>query len=288
MPKGLEDALDYLDDNFFELDDECQDIFKRIVQAVGCRDASELKPDKLLKPKIKKEDLVNWLDEIFDHMKRARQALRVAEATIDKLQKDALEDKANIVSLQSVVIQKQREQLSEVSATVQNEMKSYCDIVKTNCSNVVVTPDRIKSVVKSVNEEDDRSKNILVFGLKEEEKENLTAVVSDLIESVGEKPKIQDCIRIGGGNNKESCRPVKVMLSNSDTAHHILRRSSKLRGVVRHRNVFLAPDRSSEERASHKALVDDIKKKMKTDPSKYHYIKNNVVVSVPKIEKPKV
>ena len=45
--KKLEDALNTLDDDFFELDDECGYIFSTIMESAGCKDVSELKPDKL-------------------------------------------------------------------------------------------------------------------------------------------------------------------------------------------------------------------------------------------------
>ena len=285
--RKLEKALDFLDDELFTLDVEIGDIISRMMESTGCRDVSDLTSEKMMKPKIKKEELVSWLDEIVGYMKRARQALRVANSTVDNLQKDAIKDKATIISLQNVVIEKQKSQLKEVSQTVQTKMESYCDIVKKSCRQSVVTTENIRTAVKSVNEEEDRSKNLLVFSLAEDDTEDLPAKVNDVFESVGEKPRIVDCLRLGN-EQKGSCRPVKVTLSNSETVIKVLRQRNMLRNVDRYKTTFLAPDRTLEERATHKILVQQVREKIKTDPSKYHCIRGKTVVSLDKSAKPKL
>ena len=142
--RKLEKALDFLDNELLTLDVEIGDIICRIMESTRSRDVSDITPEKMMKPKIKKEELVSWLDEIVGYMKRARQALRVANSTVDNLQKDAIKDKATIISLQNDVIEKQESQLKEVSQTVQTKMESYCDIVKKkSCKQSVVTTKNI-------------------------------------------------------------------------------------------------------------------------------------------------
>ena len=46
----------------------------------------------------------------------------------------------------------------------------------------------MKKVVKAVVEEEDRSKNIMLFGLDEEKNETLSNKVDEVLVSVGEKP----------------------------------------------------------------------------------------------------
>ena len=84
MLRKLEDTLECLDVEFLELDDGIGDVLDRLVKSAGCKNLSELKPDSLMKPKIKKEELVGWLDETVDYMKRARQAMLVANS-IDEI-----------------------------------------------------------------------------------------------------------------------------------------------------------------------------------------------------------
>ena len=65
-------------------------------------------------------------------------------------------------------------------------MKGQCDIAKRkkSCkkSDSYVAKEHIKTRLKSVSKEDDRSKNLIVFGLHEENDEDLESKVSDMLE----------------------------------------------------------------------------------------------------------
>ena len=54
----------------------------------------------------------------------------------------------------------------------------------------MVSPKKLKNVIKSVAEDEDRKSNLIVFGLTEETDDDLTNVVSELFEAVGVKPKV--------------------------------------------------------------------------------------------------
>ena len=45
----------------------------------------------------------------------------------------------------------------------------------------------------------------------------------------------------------DKTRPVKILLANSNTVHHILLKSNDLRLSQHHKTVFISPDRSPEE-----------------------------------------
>ena len=45
-------------------------------------------------------------------------------------------------------------------------MKSYCDIVKKSCKKAVVTHEKLTKAIKTVAEEEDRGKNLMVLGSK--------------------------------------------------------------------------------------------------------------------------
>ena len=210
-----------------------------------------------------------------------RQAMKPAADTIEKLYKNTIADKSEIIKLQDAVIRQNSEQIKELSSTVQTEMKSYCDIVKKSCKKSAVSPEKLKSVVKSVAEEEDRKSNLIVFGLTEDTNEDLADVVSEVLETVDVKPKVIECSRMGG-RKEEHCRPVKVKLSSQDSVNAVLRNSRKLKGVGKFEAVFLAPDRSIEERTIHRKLVEELKSKIQTEPSKYHYIRDQKIFSVDK------
>ena len=72
---------------------------------------------------------------------------------------------------------------------------------------------------------------------------------------------------------------MKVVLPSSEAVERVLRNAKTLRGTTRFNKVYIAPDRSREEREERKVLVAQIKEKMCSDPQRYHYIKNGVVCS---------
>ena len=186
--------------------------------------------------------------------------------------------------MQEEVISVKNEQLQSVSTTVQSEMKSYCNIVKKSCKKAAVTQEKLTKAIKTVAEEKDRGKNLMVFGLKEEKGEILTNKVDELFSCVGEKPCIRDCVRVGTTSENEysAVRPVKVIMRSSDTVYQLLRKSGKLRGSENFKSVFFSPDRTLEERATHQQLVLQMKERIKSDSANYHFIKNGTVMSKPK------
>ncbi len=257
MPRfeDLSDAHDFMDGEFFDLDDGIVDAFQLTCQEINCGSINNMKLEMLMKPKIKKDALANWLFNAFDLLKRSRLALRTADNTIDNLRKEICADKTTITTLQNEIIQSKTEQLNQVSSTVQREMKSYCDIVKENCKKTAVSPQKLKDIVKTVSEEEDRSKNLVVFGFKEEEEEDVRAIVSDLLECTGEKPKVNECRRVGSAADKMVIRPIKIKLNSSDAAYQVLRNSSKLKRDDRFKTTYISPDRSQEEQARHRKLM---------------------------------
>ena len=67
-----------------------------------------------------------------------------------------------------------------------------------------------KKVVQAVVEEEDRSKNVMLFGLEEDKNETISEKVEEVFVSVGEKPSFV-ASRIGKKSNGKA-RPVKVTL----------------------------------------------------------------------------
>ena len=100
--------------------------------------------------------------------------------------------------------------------------------------------------MKDVVDEEDRSRNVLLFGVLEEEEdeEDVNARVAEVFESISHKPKVES-YRLGRKNN-DSIRPVKVILSSSTVAGQLTWCSRRLRQVVKFRNVFVSLDRSPD------------------------------------------
>ena len=118
----------------------------------------------------------------------------------------------------------------------------------------------------------------MVFGLPEEENENLKCKVGEVFTQLGVKPVTESC-RVGKTGNMQRPRPVKVILQCSSTARNILFQARKLRSSSRFKSVFVRPDRTLEERASHKLLIEELKRRREADPGKKHYIKGGSVLT---------
>ena len=108
--------------------------------------------------------------------------------------------------MQKEVLISKREQIEKVEIGVQktlkNEMKLYSDSLKKS-SGDSVTLKKIKTVVQDVVE--DRTKNLMIFGLGEVEGEDLHSNVGDVFEELGQKP-IFEPKRVGIAD-KVKCRP---------------------------------------------------------------------------------
>ena len=57
----------------------------------------------------------------------------------------------------------------------------------------------------------------------------------------------------------------------------MLVKAARLKNIERRKHVYLAPDRSKEEREFYAKLTLEMKQKMKEDPGKYFYIRNRKI-----------
>lgn len=232
------------------------------------------------------------LQEKLDESLETSMQLSGSRAGTLMLQEKLLKSQETVVELQKELLECKDEQLravtssvkSSVQETVKEEFRSYSSVVKTGQQETTpVTQANIVSVVKKVVEEEDRSRNVMVFGLVEEKNEDLNAKIVDLMEVIGEKPKMEVC-RMGKAKDGRP-RPVKVALSSSLIVSQIVQKSRQLNSNDKHKAVFLSPDRSYDERAEYRTLVADLKRKKAAEPEKRHFIRNGVVKSVERTER---
>ena len=174
--------------------------------------------------------------------------------------------------------------------SVQAEIKSYSSVVASNTSTPPAfsfTPDVLKKAVRTAIVEEDRSKNLLVYGLAENEGENLERTACELFLELGEKPRIHAINRIGrkgAGVNSDQCRPVKVTLASGTSVSQILTRTGRLKDTAQYNKVYVCPDRSFNERAVRKQLVSEMKKAAKKKPHLYHCIRGGKICSKEKTD----
>ena len=254
---------------------------------------SELTSSKFLTSRITKETMSYMLSDARDLLERQLDVMETFKDMIDLMKTEALIDKSKVIEAQEKLLECHDMQLksvklaveSTVQSSVQQEIKSYSEAVMKKSNETVVTEKSLKSVVRSAIEDEDRSKNLIIFGLTEQDGEKLDSKVIDMLSDLNEKPRVSTS-RIGVKRDDKpddpACRPVKVKLLNSTIAHQILQKARNLRNVDKYKAVYICPDRSPENRAARRALVLELKAASESQPNKKFYIKHGKVVSVEK------
>ncbi len=237
----------------------------------------------LNKRSVTKEKLIGWLETvcyILDSFSvpLLESAVPVVER-VGELQEEKIDDQAKILELQRDLIVRRDNELKAVQNTVQNEMKSYSSIVARSCSTALA-PKKIEAAVRKVASKEDRSKNVIIYGVEETENEKLKEKIETVLEEIGEKPVVRDHCRVGlKKSDIKTPRPIKFTLSNSDHVNQVLRNARQLHSKEGYRSVYICPDRTAEERRAYKKLIELLKVKRTTEQNRTHIIRNNKVVS---------
>ena len=63
----------------------------------------------------------------------------------------------------------------------------------------------------------------------------------------------------------------------------ILTKASNLRNFDQYKQVFISPDRTPEQRAARRELIEQLKLKRTNEPNSRHYIKGGQILSADKI-----
>ena len=254
-------------------EEEIDELFSEMFDALKCNAASDLTADKFEKKSNLKATLAEWLEKCCDVMDSCRDVLRAANSTVDKLKGEKIQDQKSINRLQDEIIKKQSEELQTVQNTVETGMKSYVAAVTKNLTPAI-TPRKLKAVVREAVARDDKGKNLMIFGLKEDEGEDLKEKITVVLGHLGEKPHVSECSRVG---REGTDKPVKITLRSSEAVRQILAKSSRLRKVVSHKSVYLSPDRTKEEREVYTKLTQEMKRLTKEHPEKYYFIRSRKI-----------
>ena len=76
-----------------------------------------------------------------------------------------------------------------------------------------MSPGALKEVIRSVAQEEDRRHNVIIFGVQEQEPDNLRECVKDVFDKTMVRPEIREISRVGTVGKKSSgtsTRPIKV------------------------------------------------------------------------------
>ena len=206
------------------------------------------------------------------------------------LQNKVIECQQQVISAQAELSDCKSEKLETLKQTLETsvvdsvkvELQSYSAAVQKSlpsCGEPIISKETLKSVVKDVVNEEDRSRNIVVFGLSEEEGEELNDRVGEVFQSIGQKPRIE-AVRVGLKKGTDSIRPVKVTVSSSAIVDQIVGNGKKLRQLEKFRTVFVCPDRSPEQRKIQRDLVKIMKERALSETGLRFFIRSGEIHSV--------
>ena len=128
----------------------------------------------LAKRSVTKEKLASWLETVcFILDQYAIPGLDKATLLSDEvesLKNEKISDQRKIISLQGQLIDKHEDNVksvqSAIQTTVETEMKTYASAVTRSCSSALA-PRKIEAAVKKVADKEERSRNVIVYGLEE-------------------------------------------------------------------------------------------------------------------------
>ena len=266
-----------------ELEMKVETLSDTISAKLRCRKLQDLTLDLFKHKSVTKELLATIVLEMGTLICDSKMVLRSACEKIDKQKSDLIQTKNELIECKSG-------KLESVKETVQSEMKSFSDVVKSKCVSSELSPSKIKLAVHSAIRDEDRAKNFIIFGAEEElecEEEEMTdkELVKEIFSIVkgGDERSIIKCERVGVKKSTDAKRPIKVTLKDAKSVREVLSRSKILKSFqstdynFEFCKIFLSPDRSLEERISRQNLVKEMKDSIKKDPNKKYYIRNNRV-----------
>ena len=272
---------------------KCSAWLPKAMEQVGCTAAVDV--TSVACKRAMRETLALLFAESYHFVRFQNEKLKQLKAELSSTKSQLIENQKWVISLQEQVIESKGKQLEAVQiavkATVEDsvkeQFKSYSDVVQENVmvcqpQTESVAPGVLKQVVQSVIQQEDRSRNLMVFGLPETEDENATERIQDLFQGIGIKPATMEVSRVGRSSKEKKKRPVKVILSSASVAFQILSQARRLRKSEDFSSVFVRPDRSEEERSLNRLLVQELIKKRENEPGKRHFIRNGTLHTVEK------
>ena len=253
---------------------------QRVVKAVNVSCTAEVNESVLMK--LNKNPLAKMVENLLNLIEQNVELCKSAAGKIDQLQSEKIDD-------QKMLIEMQKNQMNAVQDTVKCEIKSWADVVKKNNNQRNVkqlTENSVKQAVRAVNEEKRRSKNLMIYGCPEPEKEadfEVTKTVKNVFDEadIFPVPQTYEVYRIGKKEQGKK-RPIKVELGSAADVDFVLRRARNLKDSDNFKHVYLGPDRTKEDQIAHNKLVKEMKQMIERDPSKHYFISQRRICSVDK------
>ena len=290
--------MDFSIETMQKLEKDQSSVMQQILKSCKVQSVKDVNHALLMKPN--KDVLASFVEKLLQLSTNHLELCRTAAVKIDQLKSERIDIQKTVIDIQQKQLQQVQETVkSSVEDTVKTEITLWSDIVNKNSKSAVPSVKTVKKAVRSVFEENERSNNFVIYGKKEvteeEDEEDVISFVDQLFNEIGTNcptPLVLDAARIGTvkpqGEEHETrpnCRPIKVTLQSAEMVNLVLSNAKKLKQnpFERWKCLYLSPDRTREERASHKLLVEKVKQKIQDDPSNYHFIRDGQIKSVDKV-----
>ena len=263
------------------------DWVKKTLTELECEEVGDLSPSiwghKSQRPL--KDDIDSLLCQALLFNGKQNDLLMELQHELRVVKGDLITSQKRVIELQDQLLCSKEDQLQSMQTTVKTsvkdsvkaELQSYSEMVQKSPTRTL-EPEVVKSIVKTVVEEEDRSRSVMVFGLQEDGAEDLRKRVCDVFLEFGEQPRIE-ASRLGNLKSEGKARPVKVSFSSSNAVKEVLTKARTLKQSKKYSKVFICPDRSPAQRLKHRELVDELKKKSAEEPKQRHFIRRGRVVS---------
>ena len=283
----------------YNLDDELETVLTATLKVKKLEDLTSTVLNRTNKDAVIK--LVQSLGKLLE---RSNSLLKVAAADLDSVKSSQLKNQALLISTQEELIKSKTVQVEAIKSTVSTEMKSWSEVVSEKLENSErsvssdsITTKNIKEAVKSVDLENEKLKNLMVYNVQEESEEDDFALKDDLddddeqddertvqrilMKTAGINITNPDYERVGKKDSDKK-RPIIVRLGNARQVSVILANSRKLKDDGELKSAFIGPDRTREQREDHRNLVIQLRQKRKEDSDKYFFIRNGLICSADK------
>ena len=269
----------FCEDNLKEVRNSSGMLFSDMCRVFGVEGAKNLSPSTLNKHSVSKAQMAEFLFTavyLLDHC--CLPLMSSATSQLETLQSEKISDQKTIIELQQDLISKKNEELGEVSKSVEAGLKTYSSALQQSCTKAL-SPSNIVAAVKTVTQEEDRSKELVLFGVTEEAGERVTTQVTKVLEQIDEKPQVKQCRRIGQPN-AGAARPIIFSVRSPDIVYQILKKAKQLRDIEGYKTIYISPNRTREERIARQKLVSELKEKRRGDQNSRYFIRKGEIVQV--------
>ena len=261
------------------MEKELTSVLMQVTKSIKVNQVEDLNHALLMK--LSKDSMANLIENMAKCLNCNLDVCKSAAGLIDNL--DNL--KSEKIKKQENVIELQQQQLEKVQDTIKTEISTWSDVAKKNCQPDAPSLRQVEKAVESAASKSSRSCNFIVYGAEEEDT-SLNCVLNTVTElcnviEVWPRPQLLAASRIGTFVNGK-VRPIKVTVASPEIVNQVLSSASRLKSSEDLRSVYLAPDRSKDERLTHQKLVKALKEKIANEPYKYHYIRDGKIVTVDK------